>query len=106
MARHSIERTHDTGRAGPAGEPRCPICFGTGFKVIDRPGGRGSAAAVCECRRARRGAELLDLSGIPRRYRDCSFQSFSPQDASQDTALTKTRAFADSYTFLRVHDEG
>ncbi|MBI3451041.1 MAG: ATP-binding protein [Acidobacteria bacterium] len=105
MARHSIERTQAPERSGPSGEARCPICFGTGFRVAERPGGRSSAATVCECRRARRASELMKLARIPRRYESCSFGTFLPQDASQESALAQTRAFVDSYTVLKVQDE-
>src|SRR6266850_5814110 len=87
------------------GRPRCPVCSGTGFRIVEDPERRRSTARVCECRVARRTEDLLRLSRIPRRYAACDFASFSPQDSSQENALAQTRAFVASYTVLKVQEE-
>ena len=60
---------------------------------------------MCECRRIRRSDDLLRLARVPRRYSTCDFASFQPQDSSQESALAQTRAFVDSYTVLKNHEE-
>jgi DNA replication protein DnaC len=86
-------------------QPRCPVCAGTGYQILeDREHGR-STARVCACRRTRRIEDLLRLSRIPRRYTACEFATFESQDSSQESALAQTRAFVDSYTVLKVQEE-
>jgi DNA replication protein DnaC len=59
----------------------CPVCGGTGWKIVEKEG--ISAAAQCECARAGRTRHLLDQAGIPPLYANDSLDNFvlpSPQD--------------------------
>jgi DNA replication protein DnaC len=61
----------------------CAECFGTGTKLDPLKG-----AIPCPCRRSDRSKKLLAAARIPRRYADCSFESFKcAPGTSQDNAL-------------------
>ena len=61
----------------------CPECFGTGTKLDPTKG-----AIPCPCRKPDRYKKLLATARIPRRYGDCSFESFKcAPGTSQDNAL-------------------
>jgi DNA replication protein DnaC len=52
----------------------CPVCGGTGFKIIrsdDASGSKLEKAVACDCRVGSRKARLLEQARIPKRYRDC-----------------------------------
>jgi DNA replication protein DnaC len=56
-------------------EPICPICGGTGFRIVDRNGVTG--AERCECARRSRGQRIWESAGIPRNYQNDSLENFS-----------------------------
>lgn len=57
----------------------CPICDGTGWKIVERAGLSG--AERCQCAAATRTQGLRDLSGIPPNYQRASLDNFQiPQD--------------------------
>ena len=61
----------------------CAECFGTGTKLDPIKG-----AIPCPCRKPDRFKKLLAAARIPRRYADCSFESFKcAPGTSQDHAL-------------------
>ena len=61
----------------------CVECFGTGTKLDPVKG-----AIPCPCRKPDRFKKLLAAARIPRRYADCSFDSFKcAPGTSQDNAL-------------------
>ena len=61
----------------------CAECFGTGTKLDPVKG-----AIPCPCRKPDRYKKLLAAARIPRRYAECSFESFKrAPGTSQDTAL-------------------
>ena len=61
----------------------CAECFGTGTKLDAVKG-----AIPCPCRKSDRSKKLLVAARIPRRYSDCSFESFKcAPGTSQDNAL-------------------
>ena len=71
----------------------CKDCFGTGTKVDPEKG-----AMVCPCRRINRPEKLLIAARIPRRYRDCSFESFKTVANTQlDHALIYARSLVLDY---------
>ena len=73
----------------------CPRCGDTGWVVQSGPS--GPTAARCACFSARRAAQLMERSNIPRRYQDCTFENFKPNHASQSDALKLARKFAANY---------
>jgi DNA replication protein DnaC len=78
----------------------CPKCHGTGWLLEDSGG--GTRAKRCSCYDERERRSRLDLANIPRRYRDCSFESYklSPNDKESETlahALKISKAFVKNY---------
>lgn len=71
----------------------CEDCFGTGTKLDAVKG-----AIPCPCRRADRTQKLMAAARIPRRYSDCSFDSFkSEPGTSQDNAVMFARSLVLEY---------
>ena len=70
----------------------CPLCRGTGWKVVPRPDGKGSFAAPCDCGMEERADRVVERARIPKRYEHCDFESYvtdladgknyTPQEAS------------------------
>lgn len=73
----------------------CAICGGAGW-VLDSADGR-KQAHPCVCRGAGIARTRLDAAGIPQRYRDCTLDNFSDNNASLAKAKTAAREFLDSY---------
>jgi DNA replication protein DnaC len=80
--------------------PACPRCFGTGFEVIAH--GPKSGVRPCECRTTNRGRSLLASSRLPKRYEECTFESYFPLNPSQEAALMFARRVADEYPNLDI----
>ena len=53
----------------------CPICEGTGWRMLS--GGPNQRVARCQCRIKARGDALLAAARIPRRYEHCELSSFT-----------------------------
>ena len=73
----------------------CAICGGAGW-VLDSSDGR-KQAHPCVCRGAEISRARLDAAGIPQRYKDCTLDNFSDNNASLAKAKTAAREFVDSY---------
>lgn len=73
----------------------CAICGGAGW-VLDSSDGR-KQAHPCVCRGAEIARARLEAAGIPQRYRDCTLDNFSDNNASLAKAKTAAREFLDSY---------
>ena len=73
----------------------CAICGGAGW-VLDSADGR-KQAHPCVCRGAEIARARLEAAGIPQRYRDCTLDNFSDNNASLAKAKTAAREFVDSY---------
>lgn len=75
----------------------CPICGGTGWKIVERAGLSG--AERCECAASRRARAIKDDAGIPPNYEDATLDNFQiPQDnptarAGLGTVLMQVRSF-------------
>jgi DNA replication protein DnaC len=55
----------------------CPLCKGTGWKLVPRPGSvEGSVAAACDCGMNERAARVVERARIPKRYEHCDFESY------------------------------
>ena len=79
-------------------DPNCPICHGTGYKIIERNGMSG--AEKCACASASRAASLLEAANIPSNYRDATLDNFAlPEDnptgrTALGTTLRLVKGFA------------
>lgn len=73
----------------------CPLCQDTGFVSLEREG--RSYARRCECVRLERADRLMSRSRIPRRYEQCSFENYDPQNPLQAAAKATARAYADAF---------
>lgn len=75
----------------------CPICGGSGWKVVTREGLSG--AERCGCRVVNRSRDIEESAGIPSLYRNASLENFVlPQDnpvarSGLGTVLMTVRAF-------------
>jgi DNA replication protein DnaC len=76
----------------------CPLCNGTGYKIIERE--EVSGAVRCECAAAERAAQLESKAGIPPLYANASLENFSlrPDNPIEYRAMQSTflavRAYA------------
>jgi DNA replication protein DnaC len=81
----------------------CPICEGSGLRVVERANGL-RVAEPCECRAERRQARMMEQARIPQRYAHCTLDDFETQlpwsDRSQAEALIKARNFVREYSPL------
>lgn len=79
----------------------CPICEGSGLRVVERANGL-RVAEPCECRAERRQARIIEQSRIPQRYAHCTLDDFETQlpwsDRSQAQALISARSFVREYS--------
>jgi DNA replication protein DnaC len=77
----------------------CPICQGTGWKIISNQ--RDPRAARCDCRVQARSQALLAAARIPKRYEHCELSEFDTRfegsHPAQERALLEARAFVEHY---------
>ena len=66
----------------------CSFCFGSGMEVVS-----GKGARRCRCRNEDRAARLLEAAHIPRRYSDCSLESYKPAKGNGSQLLAFNYAF-------------
>ena len=97
-------------------ETVCPICDGTGWKIVERAGLSG--AEPCACAAVTRGRAIKESSGIPPNYEHASLDNFQmPSDNPTarnglGTVLMQVRSFvrefpaADHAGLLLVGDTG
>jgi DNA replication protein DnaC len=80
-------------------DPNCPICNGTGFKIIERGG--LTAAADCDCGGALRTERLAGSANIPSNYRQATLESFAPPPMTDNphahSNLTVVKTLASSF---------
>lgn len=78
-------------------DPNCPVCNGTGFKIVERGGLTGAAA--CECSKSNKTERLLGKANIPPNYENATLDSFKlPEDnpiarTGLGTVLMQARKF-------------
>jgi DNA replication protein DnaC len=81
-------------------EELCPICEGAGLRIVERPDGT-RAARPCDCRVARRSTRMIEQANIPRRYANCTLESYDTQFSSANRslhgALIQARNFVKTY---------
>jgi DNA replication protein DnaC len=73
----------------------CPVCDGTGWKVMERDGERG--ATRCDCWRVQHAARLFADARIPRRYQHCDFANFRAYNESLTRATVRAQKLADAF---------
>ncbi|HEY6347864.1 MAG TPA: ATP-binding protein [Candidatus Angelobacter sp.] len=71
----------------------CPICGGTGWKMIEVPG-RASRATRCDCFLAKRAERQLKAAKIPSRYMACTLADFDIEFEGAHQSLAKARLVA------------
>lgn len=83
--------------------PVCPLCQGTGWRLLAPAAGEVTGRAVaCQCRREQRAERLVEDAGIPPRYRHCTLEDFDPQpytgaSESLGWALLVAKRFVENY---------
>src|SRR2546423_15491408 len=75
----------------------CPRWGGSGWELVP-----GKGVRRCDCRGANRAQSLAATSRIPRRYNECTFESYFPLNPSQEAALMFARRVADEYPNLEI----
>ena len=79
-------------------DPKCPICGGTGWKIVERAGMSG--ATKCDCGSTQRNDGLLENARIPPNYEQAALDNFAlPRDnptasSALGSALLAAKAFA------------
>ncbi len=74
----------------------CPICEGSGLRVIERAGGL-RVAQPCECRVARRAARIIEQARIPKRYAHCTLEDYVPNYGGNNPTLSNALMQARNY---------
>ena len=78
----------------------CPICEGSGLRVVERANGL-RVAEPCECRAERRLVRMMEQARIPKRYAHCTLDDYVPNyggtNASLSNALVQARSFVREY---------
>jgi len=69
----------------------CEFCSGTGWELVDAKGVR-----LCRCRADDRRNQTLAAARIPRRYENCTFDSYKPRPATDEAGISQRRALNDS----------
>ncbi|MHB1701961.1 MAG: ATP-binding protein [Acidobacteriaceae bacterium] len=80
--------------------PICPICDGSGMRVVTLGSGE-QVARKCDCQVAARNSRMLTRARIPRRYEHCSLDSYETRfpgaNRTLSAALLTGRKFVESY---------
>jgi DNA replication protein DnaC len=78
----------------------CPLCEGSGLRIVERPDG-SRAARDCACRLERRAARMIARANVPKRYEHCSLESYETDFPSATRSLKHAhlaaRRFVESY---------
>jgi DNA replication protein DnaC len=75
-------------RAEASPEPStCPYCYGSGMEIVE-----GKGARRCRCRLSHRRGKLLEQARIPRRYAECSLNTYY-MDHQSEHYKTQSRTF-------------
>src|ERR1700740_241515 len=83
----------------------CPVCRGTGWKLVPRnDGAPGNVAVVCECGMADRADIVMARARIPKRYEHCDFESYATDladgktwTAQHEQALKQAKLLAQAF---------
>jgi DNA replication protein DnaC len=86
-------------------DPKCPICDGTGWKIVERAGMSG--AAKCDCGSVQRNDGLLENARIPPLYDHAALDSFNmPEDnptakSALGTVVLQAKAYAREFPAVK-----
>jgi len=80
----------------------CPLCHGSGWAPAEIEG----TVRRCDCRIALRIEQLLAMSRIPARYKDCDIDSYMPLNSSQKNAKMFVQKFLENYPPLDEKGRG
>lgn len=69
--------------ATPASLDPCPLCGGTGWKLLPASNGAPPRATRCECHFARRALDLAAAARIPPRYEHCTLDNFHTEGSRE-----------------------
>src|SRR5271163_4324399 len=86
----------------------CVLCRGTGWKMVARADGAGSAAVACDCGMVDRASRVMERARVPKRYEHCDFESYvtdladgktwtGAHAASMKQAKMMAQGFVDNY---------
>ena len=79
-------RSKDRPLQGTMAREDCPLCRGTGWKLVARKDGTpGEMAVACECGMEERAGVVMERARIPKRYEHCDFESFATELADGKT---------------------
>lgn len=70
----------------------CDVCLGTGIETVP-----GKGARPCLCRKRDSHSTFLDRAKLPRRYSDCHFHNYKPDNPSQERAFKYATSLAMEY---------
>jgi len=73
----------------------CPVCDGTGWKLVDVDGVR--RATRCDCWREQLTSRLVTDARIPRRYQHCDFGNFRAYNESLRKAKARAVKLAEAF---------
>lgn len=78
----------------------CPICEGSGLRIVQREDG-AQFAQDCTCRIERRAARMLGRAHIPRRYEHCTLENYDTNlpfsHRTHSAAHLRARKFVEGY---------
>ncbi|HLJ89167.1 MAG TPA: ATP-binding protein [Candidatus Angelobacter sp.] len=77
----------------PQTKAECPICDGTGWKIVEVPG-KASRSSRCDCRVENRNLRLLRQARIPARYEHCTLADFNDAFDGAHRSLASARLAA------------
>src|SRR5215213_4862006 len=85
---------HDFYNAPEVGdEPEvCPKCYGSGMEVV-----AGKGARKCECRKQKSSTNTLEKARIPKRYINCNFDNYIPNNDNQREVVWLARKLPHEY---------
>ncbi len=75
----------------------CPDCGGSGWLEQRQEGGY-TAAAPCPCQELERRVRLVNEAGIPRRYAECTLDSFEPRLSNHDHLMGYLRRWVGGFS--------
>lgn len=73
----ALAASHASSYARDMALENCPLCRGTGWKLVPRAdGARGTVAVACDCGMEERALRVMERARIPKRYEHCDFESY------------------------------
>ncbi|MBL8166870.1 MAG: ATP-binding protein [Acidobacteria bacterium] len=65
----------------------CEHCNDTGWELVE-----GKGVKPCRCRSVDRRAQMIEAAHIPKRYENCAFDTYQPQNSSMEFQLSQAQA--------------